>query len=57
MNSETAEYVAISVAPVCVNWAISTNKDMSGTPAAKGQAYTSSDIDYTVKVGTHHRII
>jgi len=42
-------YALISTAPVCVNWRISTRPDI-GMPVSSGQVYTSSDIDYTVKV-------
>jgi alkaline phosphatase D len=35
--------------PVCLNYQVSTSKAMTG-PVAKGTAYTSSDIDFTVKV-------
>jgi alkaline phosphatase D len=35
--------------PVCLNYQVSTTKSMVG-PVAKGTAYTSSDIDFTVKV-------
>lgn len=42
-------YALVSTAPVCVNWRISTRSDMS-MPVSSGQVYTSSDIDYTVKV-------
>lgn len=48
-NHDTKEYVAVSTAPVCVNWAVSEHKDMK-TVTSKGQVYTSSDIDYTIKV-------
>ena len=42
-------YVSVSTAPVCVDWQISTSPDMT-SPVNSGQAYTSSDIDYTIKV-------
>ncbi|KAK5069213.1 hypothetical protein LTR64_008633 [Lithohypha guttulata] len=48
-NHDTSEYVAVSTAPVCVNWQISTSPAMS-SPVNQGTVYTSSDIDYTIKV-------
>lgn len=42
-------YVSVSVAPVCVEWQISTSPNMT-SPVNSGRVYTSSDIDYTVKV-------
>lgn len=48
-NHDEAEYVSVSTAPVCVNWQVSTSPNMTN-PVSQGQAYTSSDIDYTVKV-------
>lgn len=42
-------YVAKSKSPVCVDWQISTT-DSFDTIADSGTAYTSSDVDYTVKV-------
>ncbi|QDS72810.1 hypothetical protein FKW77_006619 [Venturia effusa] len=47
-NHQTEEYVRVSTAPVCVNYNVATDKAMSKI-VAKGTAYTSSDIDYTVK--------
>lgn len=48
-NHDTETYVAKSTSPVCVDWKISTTDDFAVT-ADEGTAYTSSDIDYTVKV-------
>jgi hypothetical protein len=48
-NHDTAEYVAVSVAPVCVDWKVYSDSALK-TVVSSGQAYTSSDIDYTVKV-------
>ncbi|KAH8677650.1 PhoD-like phosphatase [Xylariales sp. PMI_506] len=42
-------YVAMSDAPVCVDWKVSASKCFTNIVAA-GTAFTSSDIDYTVKV-------
>ena len=48
-NHDTQQYVAASHNPICVEWAVSTNESMD-QPTCSGKAYTSSDIDYTVKV-------
>ncbi|KAH8204536.1 hypothetical protein TruAng_001310 [Truncatella angustata] len=48
-NHDTDSYVSKSSSPVCVDWKISTT-DSFTTLANSGTAYTSSDIDYTVKV-------
>lgn len=48
-NHDTDFYVAQSSAPVCVDWKISSTDDFAET-ADEGTAFTSSDIDYTVKV-------
>ncbi|OCK95884.1 uncharacterized protein K441DRAFT_657864 [Cenococcum geophilum 1.58] len=48
-NHDTEEYVAVSKAPVCVEWKIATDKALTNV-ASSGKVYTSSDIDYTVKV-------
>ncbi|OQN96212.1 hypothetical protein B0A48_17719 [Cryoendolithus antarcticus] len=39
----------VSTAPVCVNYKVSQSKDFKDC-ASEGTAYTSSDVDYTVKV-------
>lgn len=48
-NHNTDEYVEASSNPVCVEYVVSENEDLSD-PVTDGKAYTSSDIDYTVKV-------
>jgi alkaline phosphatase D len=55
-SHETDSYVQASKAPVCVQWKISTSKDLSSV-VDSGTAYTSSDVDFTVKVsrGVSHR--
>lgn len=45
----THSLVRVSTAPVCVNYRVATERDMENIVTA-GQVYTSSDIDYTVKV-------
>jgi len=48
-NHETEQYVKISTAPVCVNYNVATDCEMKNV-VSSGTAYTSSDIDYTLKV-------
>lgn len=43
------EQAAMSNAPVCLNYKVSKDEDFKQI-ASKGTVYTSSDIDYTVKV-------
>ena len=42
-----------SKSPVCVNWKISANEDLTKS-VGSGTAYTSSDVDYTLKVEAKH---
>ncbi|KAI9757559.1 MAG: hypothetical protein M1815_000781 [Lichina confinis] len=46
---ETEIYIKASKAPVCVEYKIAEDRDLKKV-ADSGQAYTSSDVDYTVKV-------
>ncbi|TGJ84803.1 hypothetical protein E0Z10_g3963 [Xylaria hypoxylon] len=48
-DHSTEEYVLSSNAPVCVAWEIGTSKSLEHV-VDSGTAYTSSDIDYTIKV-------
>ncbi|KAI4870574.1 PhoD-like phosphatase-domain-containing protein [Hypoxylon rubiginosum] len=48
-DHSTEQYVAKSDSPVCVDWKISSSKSFEEI-VDSGTAYTSSDIDYTVKV-------
>lgn len=48
-SHETAEYVKASKAPVCVDYKVATDAAFKNCVDA-GTVYTSSDIDYTVKV-------
>jgi len=48
-NHDTEEYVRVSKNPVCVSYQVATDRNLSHV-VTRGQAYTSSDIDYTVKV-------
>ncbi|EJU00869.1 hypothetical protein DACRYDRAFT_80307 [Dacryopinax primogenitus] len=44
-----AQVAAVDV-PVCVSYAVYTTPHASGPPVLKGTAYTSYDVDFTVKV-------
>ncbi|KAF2966574.1 hypothetical protein GQX73_g7033 [Xylaria multiplex] len=48
-DHSTEEYVLSSNAPVCVDWKIGTSKSLNHI-VDSGTVYTSSDIDYTIKV-------
>lgn len=48
-DHSTEEYVEASNSPVCVDWKIGTSKDLKRV-VDSGTVYTSSDIDYTIKV-------
>lgn len=48
-NHDTKQYVRASSNPVCVSYAVATDEELSEV-VTNGRAYTSSDIDYTVKV-------
>lgn len=49
-NHETQQYVSVSKAPVCVDYKVAEDKALENV-VDSGTAYTSSDVDYTVKVG------
>ena len=36
--------------PVCVSYGVYTNQDLSGSTVDAGQAFTSAEVDWTVKV-------
>jgi alkaline phosphatase D len=48
-NHDTDVYVKASAHPMCVDWKVATDKCFSHV-VSSGQAYTSSDIDWTIKV-------
>lgn len=53
-NHETEKYIQASPNPICVDYRVGTDGNFS-TVVDEGQAYTTSDIDYTVKViHMHH---
>lgn len=49
-SHETEKYIKASKSPVCVDWKVSSSEDMTDNVASNGRAYTTSDIDYTIKV-------
>ncbi|KAH7090398.1 PhoD-like phosphatase-domain-containing protein [Paraphoma chrysanthemicola] len=49
-SHETEKYIKASNAPICVDWKVSSNRNLTGSAISSGRAYTTSDIDYTIKV-------
>lgn len=49
-NHETEKYITASPNPICVEYRVATDRNFT-TVADRGTAYTTSDIDFTVKVG------
>jgi len=52
-NHETEEYVAASANPICVSYVVAKDQGLRHV-VDQGRAYTSSDIDYTIKVESKH---
>lgn len=48
-NHDTQQYVSVSKAPVCVDYTVASDEELANV-VDSGTAYTSSDVDYTVKV-------
>ncbi|KAL6154328.1 hypothetical protein ACJQWK_01973 [Exserohilum turcicum] len=48
-NHETEKYIAASPNPICVDYRVGTDGNFS-VVVDEGKAYTTSDIDYTVKI-------
>lgn len=48
-NHDSQQYVSVSKAPVCVEYKITSDEALVDV-ADSGTVYTSSDVDYTVKV-------
>lgn len=48
-NHDTEQYVRTSSNPVCLSYTVATDEGLSEV-VTEGKAYTSSDIDYTLKV-------
>lgn len=56
-NHETEKYIKASANPICVEWKVFRLEDSkyqinSTSVVSQGQAYTTSDIDYTVKASS-----
>jgi hypothetical protein len=49
-SHETELYIKHSKRPICVEYRVSTDPDLHGQVVDSGRAYTTSDIDYTIKV-------
>ena len=49
-NHDTEVYIGADPSPICVNWAVFPEGGLNGSSIASGDVYTTSDIDYTVKV-------
>ncbi|KAI1300350.1 alkaline phosphatase-like protein [Xylaria venustula] len=50
-NHDTQTYIEADPSPICVDWAVfPEGGENSSTVISSGKAYTTSDIDYTVKV-------
>jgi alkaline phosphatase D len=51
-SHETEKYIKADANPICVEWKVfgSKKNKSTGKVVKKGKAYTTSDIDYTVKV-------
>jgi alkaline phosphatase D len=52
-SHDTETYIKASPNPICVEYRIGIDKELKNV-ADKGTAYTTSDIDFTVKVELHH---
>ena len=48
-SHETELYIKTSSSPICLDWKVATDEAVSAV-VSSGQAYTTSDIDYTIKV-------
>lgn len=48
-DHETDQYVSLSTAPVCVDYKVASDEALTEV-VNYGTVYTSSDVDYTVKV-------
>jgi alkaline phosphatase D len=48
-SHETERYIKASPNPICIEYRVGTDRNLSAV-VDKGTAYTTSDIDFTVKV-------
>jgi alkaline phosphatase D len=51
-SHETERWIEASSRPICVDWKLTQDAGVSGEAVASGRGYTTSDIDYTLKVRT-----
>ncbi|KAI5778308.1 phosphodiesterase/alkaline phosphatase D precursor [Geopyxis carbonaria] len=49
-DHDNEKYVSVSTSPVCVDWKVRDTAGHKGKKVAGGRVWTSSDVDYTVKV-------
>lgn len=56
-NHDTETYIKADANPICVNWKLMPAAGNSTTAVSTGTAYTTGDIDYTVKVRSNLRIM
>lgn len=49
-NHDTEPYIQADANPICVDWKLTQAAANSNISVASGRAYTTGDIDYTVKV-------
>ena len=47
--NDTDQFRPVSKTPICLNWKIASDKGLSSV-VDSGTVYTTSDVDYTVKV-------
>lgn len=52
-NHDTETYIKADANPICVNWKLMPAAGNTTTAVSSGTAYTTGDIDYTVKVRSH----
>jgi len=55
-NHDTEEYIGTSAHPICVEYVVTSDPGLKQV-VDKGTAYTTSDIDYTVKVFTIRSVL
>jgi alkaline phosphatase D len=51
-DHDNEKYVAVSKSPVCVQYKVASDKELNSV-VDSGMVYTSSDVDYTIKVSIH----
>jgi alkaline phosphatase D len=52
-DHDNEKYVAISKSPICVEYKVASDKNFTSS-VDSGKVFTSSDVDYTVKVRNKH---